>query len=373
MDESLSLSVSQFVEVFNQTLEMAWPSVSITGELANFRISKNKWVYFDLKDESCSVKFFGTVYQLPGPLEDGMLIKVRGQPKLHKLYGFSVNIFSMQPAGEGSIKKAANLLQAKLSSEGLFDESRKRSLPYPPQRIGLITSTQSAAYADFLKVIKARWQGLSIEVIDVQVQGEIAPSQIVNAINQFNSEAEPVEVLVLCRGGGSAEDLAAYSTESVTRSVASSRVPTLVAIGHEIDISLAELAADLRGSTPSNAAELLVPDRNNVSLELKALHKSLDKDIEQLFANVKYSLGVSSKDLSEEVQDNISKAKLKLHNQLSLIEAYNPTAILKRGYAIVRHEKGDIVKSVKSLKTGEDVTVKIFKGEFKASVKGISE
>jgi exonuclease VII large subunit len=116
-----------------------------------------------------------------------------------------------------------------------------------------------------------------------------------------------------------------------------------------------------------------VPDRNNVSLELKALHKSLDKDIEQLFANVKYSLGVSSKDLSEEVQDNISKAKLKLHNQLSLIEAYNPTAILKRGYAIVRHEKGDIVKSVKSLKTGEDVTVKIFKGEFKASVKGISE
>jgi exodeoxyribonuclease VII large subunit len=371
MEELPELSVSQFVDVFNQTLEMAWPSVTITGELANFRISKNKWVYFDLKDESCSVKFFGTIYQLPGPLEDGMLIKVRGVPKLHKLYGFSVNIFSMQPAGEGSIKKAANLLQAKLESEGLFDELRKRPLPYPPQSIGLITSTQSAAYADFIKVLKARWQGLKINVVDVQVQGEIAPIQIINAINQFSAEAEPVEVLVICRGGGSAEDLAAFSTESVTRAVASSRVPTIVAIGHEIDISLAELAADLRASTPSNAAELLVPDKNNVILELRAAQKTLDRDIDTLFVNAKYFLDLSTKDLNEEVQDNLSSAKLKLENQLSLIEAYNPSAILKRGYAVVRHEKGEVIKNTLSLKKGDNIAVKVFSGEFKANVNGI--
>src|SRR5271154_1225381 len=109
------LSVSDFVASLNQTLDFAYPSVVIVGELANFRVSKNRWLYFDLKDDSSSVKFFGTVYNLPGPLEDGMLLKVRGQPRLHNLYGFSVNILSLQPAGEGSIRRAADLLQAKLT------------------------------------------------------------------------------------------------------------------------------------------------------------------------------------------------------------------------------------------------------------------
>src|ERR1700761_5681805 len=116
--EAIEVSVSEFVALLNQTLEFAYPSVVITGELANFRVSKNRWVYFDLKDELSTVKFFGTVYQLPGPLEDGMVLKVRGQPRLHNLYGFSVNIQSIQPAGEGSIRKAADLLQQKLAKEG---------------------------------------------------------------------------------------------------------------------------------------------------------------------------------------------------------------------------------------------------------------
>src|SRR5215212_3986371 len=111
---SVELTVSQFVALLNQTLEYAYPNVVITGEIANFRVSKNRWVYFDLKDEGATVKFFGTVYQLPGPLEDGMMLAVRGTPKLHNLYGFSVNIMSMRPVGQGSIKKAAALLQAKL-------------------------------------------------------------------------------------------------------------------------------------------------------------------------------------------------------------------------------------------------------------------
>src|SRR3984957_5900234 len=123
------LSVSEFVALINQTLEFAYPGVTIIGELANFRIARNQWLYFDLKDEFSSVKFFGTVYQLPGPLEDGLLLKVRGQPRLHQLYGFSVNILSLQPTGEGSLRRAADLLRAKLAAEGLFDESRKRALP----------------------------------------------------------------------------------------------------------------------------------------------------------------------------------------------------------------------------------------------------
>jgi exodeoxyribonuclease VII large subunit len=155
---TIELSVSEFVELLNQTLEFAYPDLVIVGELANFRVSKNRWVYFDLKDEQASVKFFGTVYNLPGPLEDGMLLKVWGQPRLHNLYGFSITVMNIQPSGEGSIRRAAKLLQAKLASEGLFDETRKRPIPYPPQRIGLITSKQSAAYADFVKILQARWR-----------------------------------------------------------------------------------------------------------------------------------------------------------------------------------------------------------------------
>ena len=278
-EAEMVLGVSDFVAFLNQTLDYAYPSVVISGELANLRISKNRWIYFDLKDELSTLKFFGTTQQLPGPLEDGMLLKVRGQPRLHHLYGFSVNVFSIQPSGEGTIKRAAQLLQLKLNREGLFDDSRKRRLPYPPTRIGLITSKQSAAYADFVKILNSRWQGIDVDVIDVQVQGEAAPAQIVAAFDKLNILAEPPEVIVLIRGGGSPEDLAAFNSELVTRAVATSRVPTLVAIGHEINLSLAEMAADLRASTPSNAAELLVPDRRQILAELMTHKHQLEQQV----------------------------------------------------------------------------------------------
>src|SRR5262249_41631813 len=162
---------------------------------------------------------------LPGPLEDGMLLHVRAVPRLHNQFGFSLNIINLQPAGEGSIRKAAALLEAKLAAEGLFDESRKRVLPYPPSKIGLVTSGESAAYADFIKIVQSRWGDIQIVHAEVQVQGEAAPAQIVAAIEQLNGLATPPEVIVITRGGGSADDLQAFSTEQVTRAVAASRVP----------------------------------------------------------------------------------------------------------------------------------------------------
>jgi exodeoxyribonuclease VII large subunit len=364
----LEMSVSEFVALLNQTMEFAYPSVTVTGELANFRVSKNRWVYFDLKDEGASVKFFGTVYQLPGPLEDGMLLKVRGTPRLHNLYGFSVNIFSLQPAGEGSIRKAADLLKAKLEKEGLFDPARKRLLAYPPRRIGLITSLQSAAYADFIKIINARWQGLYVDVVDVQVQGEAAPAQIIAAIEQFNALPEPPDVLVMIRGGGSPEDLAAFSTEQVTRAVAASRVPTLAAIGHEIDLSLAELAADQRASTPSNAAELLVPDKRQVSAELRSTVRELQqagsRQIEAARRNVDRQVDGFEQALQTLIRHE--RQAVAAHNQL--LEALNPTGVLRRGYAIVRQD-GRAVRAAKQLKSGAIVDVQVAAGSFTAAVK----
>lgn len=371
MASEVEVTVSEFVALFNQTLEYAYPSITIVGELANFRVSKNRWVYFDLKDEQCTVKFFGTVHQMPGPLEDGMMLKVRGQPRLHNQYGFSVNIQQVQPAGEGSIRKAADLLKAKLEKEGLFDASRKRILPYPPQRIGLITSGQSAAYADFVKVLGARWGGLSIELIDTQVQGEIAPQQIVAALAQFNSLSEPPDVVVLIRGGGSAEDLAAFSTEQVTRGVAASRVPTLVAIGHEVDLSLAELAADQRASTPSNAAELLVPDRKHIQKELAGIVQALSRAAQNQLKTSNEELVVLRRDLHRDAQGILKNTQSQLENTQQLLTALNPEAVLRRGYAIVR-QNGKAVRATDQLSSGAIVETQLSNGRFTAQVKDIT-
>lgn len=368
---SLELAVSEFVGLLNQTLDFAYPNVVIVGELANFRISKNRWVYFDLKDEHASVKFFGTVYNLSGPLEDGMLLKVHGQPRLHNLYGFSVNVISLQPAGEGSIRRAADLLRIKLAGEGLFDELRKRPLPYPPQRIGLVTSQQSAAYADFVKVLQARWQGIAIDLIDVQVQGEVAPSQIVAAIEQFNASAEPPDSIVIIRGGGSAEDLAAFSTEAVTRAVASSRVPTLVAIGHEVDLSLAELAADRRASTPSNAAELLVPDRRHVLEQLQVAAMNLQDYGARHLRYARSDLHEQAEMLDDRLMQLLSRLGITLKGYRQLLDALNPAAILRRGYAIVRHNK-QAIRSAGALKTGAMIDVQLATGSFAATVERIN-
>ncbi len=361
------LSVSDFVGVLNQTLENAYPNVVIVGELANFRVSKNRWVYFDLKDEYASVRFFGTVYQLPGPLEDGMMLQVRGNPRLHPLYNFSVTVVSMQPVGEGSLRKAAALLQAKLTAEGLFDESRKRPLPYPPASVGLITSGESAAYADFVKIMNERWGGVDITLTDVQVQGEAAPSQIVRAIEYFNAHAQPPEVLIITRGGGSAEDLAAFNTEPVTRAVAASRIPTIVAIGHEVDISLAELAADQRASTPSNAAQLLVPDRQHELQQLQLIKNQLGQLLSQLTIGFKRQITDYQQRLHDQTRRIIERQQQAVHLKRQLLAAFNPQQILKRGYAVV-YQDGKAITSVKGRKKGERLTVRLQDGRIETTI-----
>lgn len=367
-DSEIELTVGEFVALLNQTLEFAYPSVVITGELANFKIWRERLVFFDLKDEQATVNCWAYITQLPGPLEDGMLVKVRGQPRYHPTRGFRFNTQTIQPSGEGTIKRAGELLKAKLLAEGLFDETRKRALPYPPARIGLVTSKQSAAYADFIKIISARWQGLTIELIDVQVQGEIAPAQISAALEQFNSNAQPPEVIILIRGGGSAEDLVAFSTEQVTRAVAASRVPTLVAIGHEIDLSLAELAADRRASTPSNAAELLVPDRRQVLLSLESDLAEIERLGQRQIQAAKAGLAIEKSELDQLIDHQFNRVKTSLNSSLQLLDALNPAAILRRGYAIVR-SGGQAVRSTKQLAPGVIVDVQLADGHFSANVK----
>jgi exodeoxyribonuclease VII large subunit len=348
------LSVSEFVAVLNQSLEMIYPQVAITGELSNFRVSKGRWVYFDLKDEYSSVKFFGSVHSLPGPLEDGITCEVIGRPRLHNLYGFSVNFESVRAVGEGSIRKAQDLLLRKLEAEGLFAPERKRTLPYPPGRIGLVTSAESAAIADFRKIIAARWPSLEIELIDTLVQGASAPAAIVQAIQAFNLQSNPPEMLVLIRGGGSADDLAAFSEESVVRAVAACRLPTMVAIGHEKDVSLAELVADKRASTPSNAAELLVPDIKHERQLATAAKKGLDELMRQHIKQGLEDAAEGQHNLKRLLEGIFLHHRHELSGAQTLLAALDPLMPLKQGYALVRSSSGQHIKKAAQL-SREDV------------------
>ncbi|MDZ7744245.1 MAG: exodeoxyribonuclease VII large subunit [Candidatus Saccharibacteria bacterium] len=367
----LIFSPTDFVAVLNQTLEMAYPNVVVVGELANLRVSKNRWVYFTLKDEHASVKFFGTVYQLPGPLEDGMMLQVRGNPRLHSLYGFSVNVQSIQPVGEGSLKRAATLLEAKLKSEGLFDAERKRLLPFPPAKIGLITSKESAAYNDFIKILNTRWGGIEVLLVDTQVQGESAPAQLISALEYLNTH-EDLDLIVMTRGGGSPDDLAAFSTEQVTRAVAASRVPTLVAIGHEVDVSLVELAADQRASTPSNAAELLTPDKNQVLGQLPASQKQLAQALTQTVSRHKQAAQDKRYDLRRMVRDLLSDEQQNIQQKTKLLGLLDPAQVLKRGYAIIR-AGGLLVGTVSKIRVGQNVSVQLRDGQFEAQINHIDK
>lgn len=373
MDE-VPLSVSEFVAYLNQTLEYAFPRVLIKGEVSEFRVSKNRWVYFNLKDQDSSIKCFGTVYQMPGPLQDGMVVQVLGSPRLHNLYGFSVNVQAVQPVGEGSLKKAFELLRAKLEAEGLFAPSRKRSLPELPSRIGLISSTQAAGYTDFVTILGARWGGIEVMVADTQVQGISAPRQIVRAIEYFNTLDEPPEVLVIVRGGGSADDLAAFNDEALVRAVASSKIPTLVGIGHEVDVSLADLAADVRAATPSNAAERLTPDRREILERLAYGVTRLDHRLATRLGDIRQSVAGFGAEALKAIQQKIIAKKQYVLQQARLLEQLSPNTVLEKGYALLR-QRHQVLKgrAIRELREGDSIEIDTKDFMITAGVKHVAE
>lgn len=367
MSSDPKFDVSGAVAVLNQTLNYAYPTITVIGELASFNVSKGKWVYADLKDDVSKLRMFGTVFQMPGPLEDGMMLEVVAEPRIHQQFGFSLNIKSIRPVGDGSIKKAADLLRIKLEKEGLFVAERKRHIARAPTRVGLIASEQSAACADFIKIMNSRWQGVSVELFDAQVQGEAAVESIMSGLQYFNQLSEAPEVIVLTRGGGSADDLSAFSTEQVTRAVSVSRIPTLVAIGHEVDVSLAELAADLRASTPSNAAELLFPDKTEESKRLTLQRKNLADVVGQQINQKESSLKELKTSLVHDVEKVLERKNQELQHAKTFIESIHPKTTLKRGYALVQVD-GKLASSVKQLKKNTEVDLTLQDGSVQARV-----
>ncbi len=330
------LSVSDFLAIINQTLEYAYPSIEIEGEVASFKINQGKFVFFDLKDSGGSVGCFMTVWQLRVPIEDGMKVIVRANPKITQWGKFSLTVQSIRPSGEGSLKKSYELLKARLEKEGLFSEERKRPLPVMPTHIGVISSTGAAGYADFIKIIGDRWGGMKIEVAHTQVQGEAAPDQMIRAIRHFNGQLELPQILVIIRGGGSADDLSSFNDELLVREIAASRIPTVVGVGHEVDETLADFVADVRAATPSNAAQLIVPDKREIMAEthhaMKRILSRVTYAIEELSTSTRQSIEA----MYQAIEAGITKVEQALQDKRSLLSAYSPMAVLERGYAIVR-------------------------------------
>lgn len=379
------LSVSELSDYINQTLEYAYPSVVVEGEVSSFKISQGKWVFFDIKDSQTTLGCFMSIYQLNTPLEDGMLVRVVAQPKLTTWGKFSLTVKSVELAGEGSVKKAFELLKLKLEKEGLFALDRKRQLPQYPKRVALVTSKQAAAYNDFVTILQDRWSGVVVDHLQVQVQGSSAPQQIVEAIEYFNMKAADYDALVIIRGGGSAEDLQAFQTEPVARAIYSSEIATVVAIGHEDDISLAELVADLRAATPTDAARLLVPDKKSVisqleagislqsELTLKILQRESDK-LTRFHNSLRFVIDSAVSDLSSKqyrLNSAISTAINSSHSEFAVLSqkltSLSPQSVLDRGYAVVSYE-GRSVSSSSTLKNNDNIMVQLAQGKLTAKI-----
>lgn len=336
--ESPTLSPSDAIAYINQTLEFAYPTLVVEGEIASFKINKNQYVFFDIKDEQATLNCFMTVYQLRVPLVDGMKVRVVATTKLTQWGKFSLTVREIIPVGQGSIKKAFELLQEKLAKEGLFDDDRKRPLPVMPQRVGVISSTQAAGYADFMKILQQRWQGVEVVVANVQVQGVSAAGQIMRALDHLNGLADIPEVIVIIRGGGSADDLSCFNDEPLARAIAASRAPVVVGVGHEVDTTIADLAADVRAATPSNAAQLIFPDKRAVEQRIEAYERRLVANLERLLQRVYQVIERSERHMIVHIDQLLSSLKTRIHSAQIALTHSDPRAALRRGYALIRQQ-----------------------------------
>lgn len=355
-------SVSDFQAVCNQIMETAFNGVVVEGEVSSFKLNQGKYVFFDLKDEQSSVGCFMMSFALRFPLEDGMRVRVRALPKLTNWGKFSLTVQAVVPVGEGSLKKSLELLKKKLTAEGLFDKAKKRPLPDKIATIGVISSTQAAGYADFCKILNERWGGLKVLTAHCQVQGMVAADQIIRALKYFNERGE-VDVIAVIRGGGSADDLAVFNDEALVRAIAASKIPVITGIGHEVDESLCDLAADVVASTPSNAAQMLTRDRReiaaNIQADIKRINNLLNTKIDEI-------TGVNRTEIERVGREILHKIEL-LENDVSgqrkILEQLNPERVLERGYALVR---GDMV-------TGSDIEIQTNTKIAKALIKEVKE
>ena len=349
------------------------PSIWVEGEVTEFRRQQG-WqsVFFTLKDSTdgacLSVSMpRGRFDGLRLDLADGMTVHVYGRPELYEARGvFQLRALSIEPLGLGAVLAGLERLKRKLAAEGLFAPERKRPLPVLPRRIGVLTGNQAAAKRDFVTAVQTRFPAANLLVAQTYVQGQAAPAAIAATLQTLAREPE-VDVIVLTRGGGSFEDLLPFSDERVIRAVAECDVPVVSAVGHEQDTPLCDHAADVRASTPTAAARLVVPDERELRERLDTARAALARGAGTALERARSSLTQDRERLDRAPALLVERKRAGLEGLAGRLQALSPRKTLARGYAIVRTDNG-IVRSSTELESGSRVDVELAEGGFGARV-----
>jgi exodeoxyribonuclease VII large subunit len=391
-------SVSELTKYIRVIIEDSFPGVWVEGEISNFILHSSGHMYFSLKDATSILKcamFKRANEKLKFSLKNGMKVIAFGSISVYEARGdYQLIVEEVEPKGIGALQLQFQQLKEKLAKEGLFDEKYKVPIPFLPNRIGVVTSPTGAAIRDILNIARRRFQNVEIIINPVKVQGAEAKDEIAAAIRLFN-ELNNIDVMIVGRGGGALEDLWPFNEEIVARAIFESQIPVISAVGHEIDFTISDFVADFRAPTPSAAAELVIPKKEDlVSLinkettrlnnaifgkldELKEKLRSL-KETYVLRQPLNYIIQQEQriddlrKDIHVRIGHIVSIYREKFNRVESSLEAFNPTAILKRGYSItIKLPEGAIVKDIKTLKIGDHVETKLGQGKFRSSVEHV--
>ena len=395
-----ALTVTQLTARIKGSLEDAFPSVWVSGEVSNLSRPGSGHVYFSLKDENAQLRcvmWRSTAARLTFDLHDGMEVVCRGGVEVYPPRGsYQLVARSMEPLGLGALQLALRQLQMKLAAEGLFAAEHKQSLPRFARRIGFVTSPTGAAIRDFLEVIRRRWRGLEVLVIPARVQGEGAAAEIVRGIELAGRIDPPLDVLVVGRGGGSMEDLWCFNEEAVVRAIFACPVPTVSAVGHEIDVSLSDLVADRRALTPSEAAELVTPSADEVSAMLRSYGQRLTQALRGRAVRARERLDALARlrsfrrpyDRLHEWNRRIDELEMAMRRSMRTrrqrsrqqvaslagrLDALSPLAVLSRGYSITQNEAGGVIASVEQVGAGDSIVTRMVDGRIVSRVEAIEE
>ncbi len=391
-------TVSRLSGQVKRVIEDGLPLLWLEGEISNFKLHSSGHRYFTLKDEAAQISavMWRTRPSAGVTFQDGVKVRVYGRVTVWEQAGkYQFDVQNLVLAGIGSLQVAFELLKSRLTSEGLFDSSRKKILPRFPKRIGIVTSPTGAVIHDLAWGITTRFPPAKLFLIPVAVQGEGSASQISDAIDLYNRE-RLVDVIIIGRGGGSLEDLWAFNEEVVVRAIARSIIPIISAVGHEVDFTLSDLAADLRAPTPTGAAALVVPDRKELLETLDGRNASLFAQLSRLLTLWKERLARITQSYSfKRLPGRISDERLKLdeiarRNESALertiksrqaaltsmsgqIGALSPRSVLSRGYGIIRKTDGTLVRNSGNLSIGEHLNLLFASGGATVTVDEIEE
>ena len=389
------LSITELTDQIKATVEGRFPSVWVAGEITDIARPRSGHVYFTLKDAGATIRgimWRGTASRLEFDLTDGQEILCQGNVEVYAARGsYQLIVRQAQPMGLGRLQAAFAKLQARLDAEGLFSADRKRPLPPLPTRIALVTSPTGAAIRDFLQTAATRHPGVVITVLPARVQGPGSGREVVAAIAAAHRLTPQPDILILSRGGGSLEDLWTFNEEPVVRALAASRIPTVSAVGHEIDVTLCDLVADVRALTPTDGAIRALPDSAALRTALQSLKTRLGQTLRsrlrqardraeslatrpvitrphRLITDRALAVDQIEERLNAAIRQSLRRRRDAMRTLAASTEALSPLAVLSRGYAVVQTTEGETVRDASTTASGDAIEIKLHRGKLKATV-----